>query len=455
MICMRMYDLIMKKKNNGEHSKDEIRYIVDGFTKGQIPDYQMASWLMCVYFNGMTKGETLELTNAMADSGDRLDLSGIKGIKVDKHSTGGVGDKTTFIVAPILASLGVPIAKMSGRGLGHTGGTIDKLEAIKGFNVAISEDEFINNVNNIKLSLVGQTGNLAPADKKIYALRDVTATVDSLPLIASSIMSKKLAAGADVIVLDVKCGSGAFMKDEASAKALARTMVDIGNGAGRKTYGIITDMNEPLGCKVGNALEIYEAIEVLKLKKLEDVDYGIYRLLEVSLTLASYMLMGAKNHDKKEASKNSDILSYEQARKLCEEAITSGRALDKLAEFVKAQGGDAQMIYNPDKLPKARYIEPVYMEEEGYLSECKTSEVGMVSLILGGGRETKESKINLAVGIDIKKHLGDYVKKGEVFAYIHSDDKDVMDEAKARLLNAYKISDIKKEPEKIVKDIVY
>ncbi len=455
MICMRMYDLIMKKKNNGEHSKDEIRYIVDGFTKGQIPDYQMASWLMCVYFNGMTKAETIELTNAMADSGDRLDLSGINGIKVDKHSTGGGGDKTTFIVAPILASLGVPIAKMSGRGLGHTGGTIDKLEAIKGFNVAISEDEFINNVNNIKLSLVGQTGNLAPADKKIYALRDVTATVDSLPLIASSIMSKKLAAGADVIVLDVKCGSGAFMKDEASAKALARTMVDIGNGAGRKTYGIITDMNEPLGCKVGNALEIYEAIEVLKLKKLEDVDYGIYRLLEVSLTLASYMLMGAKNHDEKEASKNSDILSYEQARKQCADAITSGRALDKLAEFVKAQGGDAQMIYNPDKLPKARYIEPVYMEEEGYLSECKTSEVGMVSLILGGGRETKESKINLAVGIDIKKHLGDYVKKGDVFAYIHSDDKDVMDEAKARLLNAYKISDIKKEPEKIVKDIVY
>ena len=268
---MRMYDLIMKKRNGEAHSDEEIRFIVEGFTKGEIPDYQMAAWLMSVYYKGMTKEETTKLTVAMADSGDRLDLSAINGIKVDKHSTGGVGDKTTFIVAPILAALGIPIAKMSGRGLGHTGGTIDKLESIKGFNVAIPEQEFIDNVNSIKLSLVGQTGNLAPADKKIYALRDVTATVDSLPLIASSIMSKKLAAGADVIVLDVKCGSGAFMKNVDDANALAKTMVDIGNMAGRKTYAIITDMNEPLGCKVGNALEVSEAVEVLKIKDVEYV----------------------------------------------------------------------------------------------------------------------------------------------------------------------------------------
>ena len=457
---MRMYDLIMKKRNRGVHDRDEIRYIVEGFTKGEIPDYQMASWLMCVYFNGMTREETLELTNAMADSGDRLDLSKINGVKVDKHSTGGVGDKTTFIVAPILASLGVPIAKMSGRGLGHTGGTIDKLEAIEGFNVSISEEEFINNVNIIKLSLVGQTGNLAPADKKIYALRDVTAAVDSLPLIASSIMSKKLAAGADVIVLDVKCGSGAFMKDEADAKALAKTMVDIGNGAGRKTFGIITDMNEPLGCKVGNALEVYEAIEVLKIKDLNNVDYGIKRLLEVSLTLAAYMLIGAKNINDdnmtaldglKSPEKN---LSYDEARKLCEEALTSGRALDKFAEFVEAQGGNPDMIYDPEKLPKAEYIVPVHMDKEGYIVSCKNSEVGMVSLILGGGRQTKESSIDLAVGIDIRKHSGEYIKEDEVFAYIHSDDEEIIDEAKRRLIDAYEISSERKEPEKIIKAII-
>ena len=454
---MRMYDLIMKKRNGYEHSKEEIRYIIEGFTKGEIPDYQMSAWLMSVYYKGMTGEETLELTNAMADSGDRLDLSRINGIKVDKHSTGGVGDKTTFIVAPILASLGVPMAKMSGRGLGHTGGTIDKLEAIKGFNVAISEDLFINNVNNIKLSLVGQTGNLAPADKKIYALRDVTATVDSIPLIASSIMSKKLAAGADVIVLDVKCGSGAFMQEEASAKELAHTMVDIGNGAGRKTYGIITDMNEPLGCKVGNALEVYEACEVLKLKDLENVDYGIKRLLEVSLTLAAYMLMGAKNQSiiTDDYNENDDkALTYEEARRLCEEAVTSGKALDKFAEFAAAQGGDSDMIYNPDLLPKAKFIVPVYMDKEGYVASCKTSEVGMVNLILGGGRETKESNIDLAVGIDIRKHIGDFVKGDEVFAYIHADDESVIDEAKKRLIAAYKLSDKKAFPDKIIKGII-
>ena len=358
---MRMYDLIMKKRNGGEHSAEEIKYIVDGFTNGNIPDYQMSAWLVCVYYKGMSKRETVDLTLAMADSGDRLDLSPINGVKVDKHSTGGVGDKTTFIVAPILASLGVPIAKMSGRGLGHTGGTIDKLESIEGFNVAISQEEFINNVNNNKLSLVSQTGNLAPADKKIYALRDVTATVDSMPLIASSIMSKKLAAGADVIVLDVKCGSGAFMKNEEDASELARIMVDIGNMAGRKTYAIITDMNEPLGCKVGNSLEVEEAVDVLKLTDIEEsllnnsMQNGIKRLVEVSLTLASYMLIGA-----------GCASDYEEARKKCVDAIESGKALEKFISFVGIQGGNVECIRDTKLLPQAKYIEVVAFDKDGY-----------------------------------------------------------------------------------------
>ncbi len=447
---MRMYDLIIKKRDGGINTPEEIRFIVDGYTKGEIPDYQMSAWLMAVYYKGMTKEETVELTQAMADSGDRLDLSAIEGIKVDKHSTGGVGDKTTFIVAPILASLGVPMAKMSGRGLGHTGGTIDKLESIEGFNVSISEEQFISNVNDIKLALVGQTGNLAPADKKIYALRDVTATVDSLPLIASSIMSKKLAAGADVIVLDVKCGSGAFMKTKEDAKALAETMVDIGNAAGRKTYGIITDMDEPLGCKVGNALEVEEACEVLSIKDVDralsddtEVNYGIKRLIKVALCLSSYMLMGAKK------AKN-----YDEAYLMCRKVIETGGALDKMAEFVQAQGGNKEYIYNNSLLPKASYVVPVYLPKEGYISGCKTSEVGMVSLILGGGRTTKESQIDLAVGIDIRKHIGDYVKPDEVFAYIHANNEEVIEEAKTRLINAYSISDEKPYVEDVVKFIV-
>lgn len=442
---MRMYDLIMKKRGGGCHTEDEIRFIVDGFTNGRIPDYQMSAWLMAVYYMGMTNEETVALTLAMADSGDKLNLDKIEGVKVDKHSTGGVGDKTTFIVGPILASLGVPIAKMSGRGLGHTGGTIDKLESIEGFNVAISQEEFIDNVNNIKMSLVSQTGNLAPADKKIYALRDVTATVDSLPLIASSIMSKKIAAGADVIVLDVKCGSGAFMKNIDDARALAKAMVDIGELAGRKTYGVITDMNEPLGCKVGNALELEEAIDTLMIKDVnrDDIPKGIRRLLEVSLTLATYMTVGAGICDDKN-----------KARRLCEEAIESGNALKKLAEFVQAQGGNKECILNTKKLPKAKYVVPVTFYKSGYIVSCNTSEVGMASLILGGGRATKDSEINLAVGIDIRKHIGDKVEENEVFAYIHGDDEKLIEEAKIRLTGAYKIEKNKKEPEKIIKDIV-
>lgn len=470
----RMYDMIMKKRSGAEHTADEIRFIVEGFTKGEIPDYQMSAWLMCVYYKGMTHDETCALTHAMAQSGDQLSLAAIHGVKVDKHSTGGVGDKTTFIVAPILASLGVPVAKMSGRGLGHTGGTIDKLEAIPGFCVSIPETEFIEHVNSMKLALVGQTGDLAPADKKIYALRDVTATVDSLPLIASSIMSKKLAAGADAIVLDVKCGSGAFMKNEADAKALAQIMVDIGKSAGRTCYGVITDMNEPLGCKVGNALEVIEAVQVLAMKDvkaylepaaceelilsntdvaivgddsssiLENYDgHGISRLLTVSLTLAAYMYMAAGKSD-----------DFEAAKAQCEKAIESGAALAKFKEFVEAQGGDGTYIDDVNKFRLAANCVPIVCEEDGYLAACNTSEVGMVNLILGGGRATKDSTINLGVGLDIRKHLGDAVRKGDVLAYMYIDDMGVFEEAKKRLLGAYTVEQRQIKPEKLVKDIV-
>ena len=470
----RMYDMIMKKRSGAEHTADEIRFIVEGFTKGEIPDYQMSAWLMCVYYKGMTHDETCALTHAMAQSGDQLSLAAIHGVKVDKHSTGGVGDKTTFIVAPILASLGVPVAKMSGRGLGHTGGTIDKLEAIPGFCVSIPEAEFIEHVNSMKLALVGQTGDLAPADKKIYALRDVTATVDSLPLIASSIMSKKLAAGADAIVLDVKCGSGAFMKNETDAKALAQIMVDIGKSAGRTCYGVITDMNEPLGCKVGNVLEVIEAVQVLSMKDvkpylepaaceelilsntdvaivgddsssiLENYDgHGISRLLTVSLTLAAYMYMAAGKSD-----------DFEAAKAQCEKAIESGAALAKFKEFVEAQGGDGSYIDDVNKFRLAANCVPIVCEEDGYLAACNTSEVGMVNLILGGGRATKDSTINLGVGLDIRKHLGDVVRKGDVLAYMYIDDMGVFEEAKKRLLGAYTVEQRQIKPEKLVKDIV-
>lgn len=472
----RMYDLIMKKRNGGAHTQDEIEFIVNGFTKGEIPDYQMSAWLMCVYYNGMTSEETVAMTQAMADSGDRLSLADIRGVKVDKHSTGGVGDKTTFIVAPIVASLGVPVAKMSGRGLGHTGGTIDKLEAIPGFCVSMPEEQFIRQVNEIGLALVGQTGELAPADKKIYALRDVTAAVDSLPLIASSIMSKKLASGADAIVLDVKCGSGAFMRQEKDAEALAKTMVDIGNAAGRKCYGVITDMNEPLGCKVGNALEVIEAVQVLRMKDVRkllaagqaidnheaqetdnalDCDLqaesgrngydvrGMYRLLVVSITLASYMLMSAGVETE-----------FETAQEACIKAIESGTAYQKFAEFVGAQGGDVCVLEDVDKFSLAEHVVPVKVTESGYIAACDTSEVGRVNMILGGGRVTKESTIDLGVGLDIRKHIGDYVQTGDVLAYLYVRDMGMAKEAEKRLLAAYTIRKEPVVPGDIVRKII-
>ncbi len=419
---MRMYDIISKKKQNQELTKEEITFVVNGFTHGEIPDYQMSAFLMAVYFNGMNSDETAMLTQAMADSGDKLDLSAIQGVKVDKHSTGGVGDNTSLIVGPILASLGVPVAKMSGRGLGHTGGTIDKLESIPGFSTILPIEQFIDNVNTMGMALVGQTANLAPADKKIYALRDVTATVDSEGLIASSIMSKKLAAGADVIVLDVKVGSGAFMKTSKEAMSLGQAMVSIGNKAGRKVYALITDMNEPLGRFVGNALEVQEAIEVLK-------GNGEERLTAVVMQLAAYMLLGAKKAD-----------SIEQGIELAEKAIADGSALNKFKEFVIAQGGNPNVVDDYSIFPQAQYKEPVYLDETGYLATCNTSEVGMTSLILGGGRETKEDEIDLAVGIEICHKIGHYIGAEEPIAYLYANDKEKLKLAKERLKAAYTVS---------------
>lgn len=420
---MRMYDIIMKKRNGGTLTKQEIDFFIKGYTKGEIPDYQVSSLMMAIYFQKMNEEETLALTMAMANSGDMLDLSDIHGIKVDKHSTGGVGDKTTLALAPMVAACGIPVAKMSGRGLGHTGGTIDKLESFPGFRVDISTEQFIDNVNRIGISVMGQTADLAPADKKLYALRDVTATVDNMSLIASSIMSKKLAAGADAIVLDVKTGSGAFMKTEEDSYALATEMAKIGRNAGRNTIAVVSDMDQPLGLAVGNALEVREAIDTLKGNGPKD-------FVELCMTLGSQMLIaGGKAKDANEA--------YEMLQKV----IENGEALDKLAEFVEAQGGDKNAVYDTDLLPAAVIIEPVYSPKEGYIKHIKCDEIGICSLILGGGRETKESEIDLSVGIILTNKVGDYVKEGDVLAYIHANDNDKLCTAKERFIKAYSFSD--------------
>lgn len=419
---MRMYDLIVKKRNGENLSKEEIRFMIQGYTEGSIPDYQMSAMMMAIYFQGMNEEETLELTLAMEHSGEVLDLSPIKGIKVDKHSTGGVGDKTSLALTPMVAACGIPVAKMSGRGLGHTGGTIDKLESFPGFSTELTPDQFIENVNRIGIAIMGQTADLAPADKKLYALRDVTATVDNMSLIASSIMSKKLAAGADAIVLDVKTGSGAFMKREEDAYALAKEMVRIGNGAGKKTIAVISDMDQPLGYAVGNALEVKEALATLR-------GEGPADFLELCLTLGAQMLIaGGKAKEETEA------------REQLQHVIEDGSALKKLAEFVEAQGGDPAAVYDEALLPKASMIEECRAEQEGYIGHIACDEVGICSLILGGGRETKESTIDLAVGIVLLKKTGDYVKAGEALAVLHANDKEKCDAAKTRLLKAYHIT---------------
>ena len=422
---MRMYDLILKKKQGGELSTDEIRYMIEGFTEGSIPDYQMSAMTMAICFRGMTPRETVDLTLAMRDSGDVLDLSGIKGVKVDKHSTGGVGDKTSLALTPIIAALGVPVAKMSGRGLGHTGGTIDKLECFDGFTTALSEEQFAGNVNTIGIAIAGQTANLAPADKKLYALRDVTATVDQMSLIASSIMSKKLASGSDAIVLDVKTGNGAFMKKLEDSRALAKEMVSIGTMAGKKTGAGITDMDQPVGRAVGNSLEVREAIDTLR-------GEGPADFKEVVFALGSQMLMLAgRAADEKEA------------RALMEGVIEDGSALDKFAQFVRAQGGDAAPVYDTSLLPVAGKTLEVTAKESGYVHRILAEDIGIACMTLGGGRETKESAIDLSVGIILEKKNGDAVSDGEVLATIYGNDDAKMQAAYEKIAHAYEIA---KEP---------
>ena len=424
---MRMYDLILKKKQGKELNTEEINWMIKGFTEGRIPDYQMSAMTMAICFQGMDKRETFDLTRAMRDSGDVLDLSRIDGIKVDKHSTGGVGDKVSLVLTPIVASLGVPVAKMSGRGLGHTGGTIDKLESFSGFSTEISEEKFIDSVNTIGIAIAGQTANLAPADKKLYALRDVTATVDQMSLIASSIMSKKLASGADAIVLDVKTGNGAFMQKEEDAIALAKAMVDIGNRAGKQTVAVITDMDEPLGNAVGNALEIKEVIDALHGDGPED-------LMEVVYALGTQMLLLAKRAEDEEIARN-----------LITESIQERKALKKFAEFIENQGGNREEILHPDMLPKARYVIPVLAEEEGCIERILAQDIGIACMTLGGGRENKESTIDHGVGIILTKKISDTVKKGETLALIHANSKEKAVLASGLVKNAYQIA---KEPAK-------
>ena len=402
---MRMYDLIDKKKNGGILSEAEIRFMVDGFTRGEIPDYQMSAMLMAICFVGMNEKETLELTLAMRDSGNTLDLSRIHGIKVDKHSTGGVGDKTSLVLTPMVAALGVPVAKMSGRGLGHTGGTIDKLECFPGFCTALPEEKFMENVNRIGIAIAGQTANLAPADKKLYALRDVTATVAQDSLIASSIMSKKLASGSDAIVLDVKTGNGAFMKKEADAEALAKAMVKIGNMAGKKTAAVITDMEQPLGNAVGNSLEVIEALESLRGNGPKD-------LMEVTYALGTEMLLFA-----------GVAGNREHAVALLKETITSGSALEKFAEFVEAQGGNPDDVRIPGRLPVAEKEIKIKADTDGFVTDILAEQIGIACMTLGGGRETKESTIDLSVGIRLEKKIGDAVCCGDTVAVIYANDE--------------------------------
>ena len=434
---MRMYDLIRKKKCGGELSSEEIRYMINGFTDGSIPDYQMSAMTMAICFQGMNPKETVDLTLAMRDSGDVLDLSKIQGVKVDKHSTGGVGDKTSLALAPIVAALGVPVAKMSGRGLGHTGGTIDKLECFPGFTAELSEETFVHNVNTIGIAIAGQTANLAPADKKLYALRDVTATVDQMSLIASSIMSKKLAGGSDAIVLDVKTGNGAFMKELKDSVALAKEMVAIGTGAGKRMAAVITDMDQPLGSTVGNSLEVIEAIETLRGEGPSDFK-------EVVFALGAQMLVFA-----------GKAAETAEAKSLMESAIADGSALSKFAEFVRAQGGDAAAVYDTSLLPVASQTLVVESPRDGYVHRILAEDVGIACMTLGGGRETKESKIDLSVGIRLRKKNADAVKRGEPLAVIYGNDAAKMEAARAKIAGAYEISDEPREKEAVIRQYIF
>lgn len=428
---MRMIDIIEAKKTKQALTREQIAFAVQGYTRGEVPDYQMAALLMAIFLNGMTPQETQALTMEMAESGDQMDLSAIRGVKVDKHSTGGVGDKTTMIVGPIVAACGVPVAKMSGRGLGHTGGTIDKLEAIPGFRTMLSPEQFIRQTNEIGICLVGQTGNLTPADKKIYALRDVTATVDHLSLIASSIMSKKLAAGADAILLDVKVGSGAFMKTQEDAAALAKEMIAIGCGAGRRTAALLTNMDVPLGHAIGNALEVVEATETL-------LGRGPKALEALCLELAASMLELA------------GLGSEEACRQMAQEALASGRAFARWKELVQAQGGDSSYLEDLSRFPHAALIRPYCAKRSGYLSGWQTQECGNAACLLGAGRETKEDQIDPSAGIVLLKDPGDYVEAGEPLAMLHTASEERFAAASARLDGAVRFSDTAPQPQTLI-----
>ncbi|MDU2777481.1 MAG: pyrimidine-nucleoside phosphorylase [Staphylococcus epidermidis] len=406
---MRMIDIIEKKRDGKSLTKEEIEFFVNGYTHEEVPDYQASSLAMAIFFQDMNDEERAALTMSMVNSGEKIDLSDINGIKVDKHSTGGVGDTTTLVLAPLVAAVGVPVAKMSGRGLGHTGGTIDKLESVKGFNVEISEKDFIKLVNDNQVAVIGQSGNLTPADKKLYALRDVTGTVNSIPLIASSIMSKKIAAGADAIVLDVKTGSGAFMKTLDDAEALAHAMVRIGNNVGRNTMAIISDMSQPLGNAIGNALELKEAIATLKGNGPKD-------LTELVLTLGSQMVVLAEQAE-----------SLDEARQMLVDAIKTGKALNKFKTFLSNQGGDDSIVDSPEKLPSAKYQVEFKAKKDGYITEIIANEIGVASMMLGAGRQTKEDVIDLGVGIVLNKKVGEHVEKGENILTIHTNTKEIDD----------------------------
>ncbi len=419
---MRMVDLIQKKRDGLVLTDEEIHFIIDGYTKGEIPDYQMSAWMMAVCFQGLNKHETAVLTYEMMHSGDVIDLSAIHGIKVDKHSTGGVGDKTSLVLGPIVAACGVPVAKMSGRGLGHTGGTLDKLESIPGFQIMISEEAFVKQVNDCHLAIIGQSGQLDPADKKMYALRDVTATVSCIPLIASSIMSKKLAAGSDAILLDVKYGNGAFMKTIEDAKELARTMIDIGQSLGKDTRATISNMSQPLGYAIGNSLEVKEAIATLNGKGPQD-------LLELCLQAGSHMLVQAKKTD-----------SLEEAYQMLQETIRNGSALDALCAMVKRQGGDERYIRNPELFEKTHEVIALRSRQEGYVKDLEAMALGLVSMKLGGGRQTTDDQIDHSVGLILNKKIGDYVEIDEVLAYVHTN-SGLSDELRHDILKAYHIVD--------------
>ena len=433
---MRMYDIILKKRRGLSLTDEEINFFITNYSQDKIPDYQAAALLMAIYFRGLDAEETATLTMAIADSGDRADLSSISGIKVDKHSTGGVGDKTTLVLIPMVAAAGVPVAKMSGKGLGHTGGTIDKLESIPGFRVTLNPDEFIAQVNTIQAAVVAQTGQLAPADKKLYALRDVTATVDSIPLIASSVMSKKIAAGADAIILDVKTGCGAFMRETEDAFKLARTMVSIGQKVKLPTVALITNMDQPLGYAVGNALEVAEAILTLQGKGPSDLE-------ELCLALGSQMLLAAKK-----------VKSEKDGRELLSELLKNGKALKKFKEIVIAQGGTTDVIDNPKLLPKSTAQENIMALSDGYVQGIHAEIIGNAAMLSGAGRETKEATIDLSAGIVLKKKIGDKVTAGETLAVLHTNKLDKTEEIGKLIQGAFIIGPNKTTPPPLLYGIV-